>query len=126
MRPFIALLLIELLLAPMLIRLGVAVAFFSNQAAIAEEYCVNKDKPEMECNGKCHLQKMLTGTEAPIEQSLPKVFKGKAEAEYVVSLLQPLTITLQLMKESLSPTSFYMAKPLKASRAEHWHPPCFC
>lgn len=24
-----------------------------------ELYCINKDKPEMECNGRCHLQKKV-------------------------------------------------------------------
>lgn len=26
---------------------------------IIETYCVNKDKPELQCNGKCHLSKQL-------------------------------------------------------------------
>lgn len=26
---------------------------------ITKELCVNKDKPEMECNGKCHLMKEM-------------------------------------------------------------------
>lgn len=27
---------------------------------IIETYCVNTDKPELKCNGKCHLAKQLT------------------------------------------------------------------
>jgi len=27
---------------------------------IIETYCVNKEKPELQCNGKCHLAKQLT------------------------------------------------------------------
>lgn len=27
---------------------------------IKNELCVNKDKPELQCNGKCHLKKKLT------------------------------------------------------------------
>lgn len=26
---------------------------------IIEKYCVNKEKPELQCNGKCHLAKQL-------------------------------------------------------------------
>ena len=26
---------------------------------IIETYCVNKDKPQLQCNGKCHLSKQL-------------------------------------------------------------------
>jgi hypothetical protein len=29
---------------------------------IIETYCVNKDKPEMACNGQCHLSKQLQTT----------------------------------------------------------------
>ena len=30
-----------------------------NQNFIIENLCINRDKPELECNGKCHLQKQL-------------------------------------------------------------------
>ena len=33
-----------------------------NQEYITETYCINKDKPELGCNGKCHLAKQLTET----------------------------------------------------------------
>ncbi len=29
---------------------------------IIETYCVNKEKPELQCNGKCHLAKQLSVT----------------------------------------------------------------
>ncbi|WP_375237883.1 hypothetical protein [Aurantibacter sp.] len=29
---------------------------------IVDTYCVNKDVPELKCNGKCHLTKQLTVT----------------------------------------------------------------
>ncbi|MDG4716258.1 hypothetical protein [Winogradskyella marincola] len=29
---------------------------------IIETYCVNKEKPELQCNGKCHLAKQLSAT----------------------------------------------------------------
>lgn len=30
-----------------------------NQKAITKEYCVNKEKPILACNGKCHLAKKI-------------------------------------------------------------------
>lgn len=30
-----------------------------NQTEIIMEFCVNKNKPELQCNGKCHLAKQL-------------------------------------------------------------------
>ena len=35
---------------------------------IIAKYCVNKDKPEMHCNGKCHLMKQLA-IDAPKKES---------------------------------------------------------
>ena len=31
-----------------------------NQTSIIENFCVNKEEPELECNGKCHLKKQIT------------------------------------------------------------------
>lgn len=33
--------------------------FEANQNYIAKELCINRDKPEMHCNGKCYLMKKL-------------------------------------------------------------------
>lgn len=37
----------------------IQVGFWLNQSYIAENLCVNKDKPMMHCNGKCYLTKQL-------------------------------------------------------------------
>ena len=34
-----------------------------NKEVIAQKYCVNKDKPQMKCNGKCHMKKELAKNE---------------------------------------------------------------
>ncbi|SFS60994.1 hypothetical protein [Sphingobacterium wenxiniae] len=36
--------------------------FKLNQEAIEREFCVNKNKPELECHGTCHLKKQLQNT----------------------------------------------------------------
>ncbi len=51
-----------------------------------EALCVNKNKPELKCNGKCHLAKELkTVDEEPVKPELPQRFKGKIED---ISLVQ--------------------------------------
>jgi hypothetical protein len=37
-----------------------------------EQLCVNKDKPELKCNGKCHLKKVIQSTNDEKEAS--KIF----------------------------------------------------
>lgn len=36
-----------------------------NYEFISQVLCVNKDKPELQCNGKCHLVKEMAKTEKP-------------------------------------------------------------
>jgi hypothetical protein len=33
--------------------------FYLNQSYITSHFCENKDKPQMHCNGQCHLKKTL-------------------------------------------------------------------
>lgn len=35
----------------------VTINYFTNQAEIIENFCINKTKPELNCNAKCHLIK---------------------------------------------------------------------
>ena len=41
----------------------VVMHFKLNQKAITEQFCINKNKPELHCNGKCYLNKELQETE---------------------------------------------------------------
>ncbi len=50
-------------LGGMIYQVGYFAYFKSNQDEIAKKYCVNKDKPEMHCNGQCHLKKELQKTQ---------------------------------------------------------------
>lgn len=55
--------------------------FKLNQESIAEAHCINKDKPEMNCDGKCYLKKQLEKTKKdkkPLQS--PRYF----ESEWVV------------------------------------------
>ena len=49
------------------------ISFYLNRAEITEKHCVNKDKPELECAGQCHLKKQLEATKPAKElnQDLP-------------------------------------------------------
>lgn len=44
-------------------KLEIVLAFKINQDFITENYCVNKDKPQMHCEGKCVLAKKLKQAE---------------------------------------------------------------
>ncbi|MCB0380386.1 MAG: hypothetical protein KDD24_03955 [Flavobacteriales bacterium] len=45
------------------------VHYFVNQAEIIEMFCVNKEKPKLACNGKCHLAKELVKVDTKNEEN---------------------------------------------------------
>lgn len=60
---------------------------------IIETYCVNKEKPELQCNGKCHLATQLvtniqdTTNEAPYLSTLFETFIPVYFEKYVFNLI---------------------------------------
>jgi len=47
----------------------VTISYFINQAEIIELFCINKEKPQLKCDGKCHLATQLTEVESDTEDS---------------------------------------------------------
>lgn len=47
----------------------VTVSYFVNQAEIIDLFCVNKEKPILQCNGKCHLANQLAEVENNTEDA---------------------------------------------------------
>lgn len=56
---FIAILLLMCSVSVSLSGLFVVAGFEMNQGYIAKELCVNKDKPQLHCNGQCYLMRKL-------------------------------------------------------------------
>lgn len=62
-----------------------------NQDYIAEYLCVNKDKPMLNCNGKCYLAKMLQEERNEKQQNLPAIDLR----EYPIGFVEILLIDFQ-------------------------------
>lgn len=76
MKKIIALIALLVLLKPVL----PVVSYIANYGYITRVLCVNKAKPQMHCNGKCHLMKELAKA-AEQEKPLSEKKSGRAEAE---------------------------------------------
>lgn len=63
-------------------QLALAAMYVLNQDYIAATFCVNKEKVEMKCNGKCHLSKSISKATESSEN------KDKASVE--IQLLLPV------------------------------------
>ncbi|SEC23847.1 hypothetical protein SAMN04489761_2455 [Tenacibaculum sp. MAR_2009_124] len=57
----------------------VIIDFLLNQEYIKEFLCINKEKPELACNGKCYLTKQLEETQNKREQQFPELVHFKYE-----------------------------------------------
>jgi hypothetical protein len=66
-------------------RATIVFVFIANQKQITEQYCENKKRPELHCNGQCHLKKQLQETPIDTPQNLPEYLKLTYTEESTVS-----------------------------------------
>lgn len=64
MKSITAILLIFALSFQCFVKIGIWGAYMANKDYIAKVLCVNRDKPTMNCKGKCHLKKQLAQHDA--------------------------------------------------------------
>jgi hypothetical protein len=74
----ISLLFFVLLISHQGLRSFVLLQWKMNQAEIVQKHCENRNKPEMACNGKCHLRKTLAKLDQSRDQR-PTESPSKAE-----------------------------------------------
>lgn len=117
-----------ILLFTLLLPFGIKLSIVANYAMNLHYYqtvlCENKDKPELKCNGKCHLKKELTALEpkqeTPAAPALPAISSLSIEVFELPNLLEvtPL-ISTALTPEELT----YSSKTLLGFIAEQNEPP---
>ncbi len=78
LRLYIVAFLLLLMSAQFLYKTGFIVYFATHRALVIKEYCENKDKPKMKCDGKCHLKKYVNSElqqekKSPDSQNIPIV-----------------------------------------------------
>jgi len=74
--------------------------FKANQQELADKYCENKAKPELECNGQCHLKKEIAKAEEPVQPTK------------TTKLIEPEVLVWSIVNKSLTlePAYFIQAK----------------
>ncbi|MEZ5018396.1 MAG: hypothetical protein R2800_15150 [Flavipsychrobacter sp.] len=69
-------------------KMGVIAWYEINKEYIAAELCENKDKPQLQCNGKCYLKKQIDKVEDSgdaTNKNLPTKNKKTELSEYVLT-----------------------------------------
>ncbi len=91
-----------------------------NKKQLTEQYCVNKDKPEMHCCAKCLLKKKLADDDA--KQRTPVVPDIKNDIQLFGS---PISIHINNnVGEGISILSAYTCSLQSGVNASIFHPPC--
>lgn len=65
----------------------IILSFKINQDYIAKVLCINRNKPELHCNGKCVLMQRLKASEEKERKEMPQKVKEQKEALYCLGNL---------------------------------------
>ncbi len=84
MRRFIAILLFVVFSLSSLFKLGIVANYYINFQYYAEVLCDNKDKPELQCNGQCHLKEELKQTENNNDENMPEIVSKLRYSDFVM------------------------------------------
>ena len=97
------------------------VDYLINYEYISNELCENKDKPELKCNGKCHLAKKITETTNTDNSN-----KSKSFLEIEILFFQEENFNLKrIIFHTKSITKFhYENLYFHMSSSDYFHPPC--
>lgn len=74
--------------------------FLANRVYISKELCINRDKPQLHCNGKCALSKQLAKQEKQSEQTNNSK-KEKFEVQFF-SLPEEINLTAHSFEINIS------------------------
>lgn len=88
----------------------VTVSYFVNQAEIIELFCINKEKPQLKCDGKCHLATQLTEVENDTKETPFPPNTIESNLEIIFSLLEN-DITIQTQSSKLLNQSHFNYAP---------------
>jgi hypothetical protein len=102
-----------------LLQLGMLTYYSINIDAITEDYCINKDKPEMCCKGKCYITKQLnqTSQELPAKSASNSNLIPDIEVTDFYSIPTPNALTFLLKGKSDN-------LKLSQYQSEQLRPPC--
>ena len=64
------------MLIQILSRVFIVLDYQINKDYIVQFLCINKSKPELNCQGHCYLQKQLKKAEQPVNQSTEHILKS--------------------------------------------------
>jgi hypothetical protein len=97
MNKLISILLLFCLVVQAITSISVLTFYTVNKAFITEYFCINKDKPSLQCEGKCFVNKQLEKGQPSQEDP------GSTQTEaHIYHLFMPVKINLQVNRTAFS------------------------
>ncbi len=115
--------LILLILLQSFSKVWIIISFKINQDYIAKVLCVNRDKPEVLCSGKCVLTKNLKADEEQEGKQLPQKSKEQKETTYCFEVLQWLIDRPNEIADFKKPPTIYRCPRSVPFVMRVFHPP---
>lgn len=78
-----------------------------------ELFCVNKDQPELECDGSCMLAKMMEQQQKDTDKSLPDITQFKLIYYFQTVVFKVKNLKIHKTKHYFFYHNFYESLPLK-------------
>jgi len=73
----------------------ITINYLLNKAEITELFCINKEKPKLKCNGKCHLTKEIKKVDVEEEEKpLLPISNNKQHNEILYTEVNQLNVNL--------------------------------
>lgn len=82
------------------------IEYYANYDYIAEELCENRDKPYLECNGKCYLKKQLKEVNHTNHDHNKSTIPQINFDDYPITTLDQFTYQFSIQKELHSKNSY--------------------
>lgn len=102
------------------------IEYFINYDYIKNVLCINKDNPENDCNGKCHLQKQLSDVAKENNEKSPLKTTTTEEVSILFSQeISPFNFTAMANVSSDKKYANYKHHYLFQFSMVAFHPPCF-
>jgi len=85
----VSLLFVIIILVQYFTKTWIILSFKMNQDYIAKVLCINKNKPQLHCDGKCILMLKIRANEENQQKKMPQVLKIQNEISYCLQILNP-------------------------------------
>lgn len=122
LKPIVSLILLAAFVLQVSGKLIVIADYAINKEYVAKMLCVNKNKPQMHCNGKCHMMKQLKAQDKK-EQSPANPFKELKDFQPLYG--NEINIKLSAVTDSNCLKSTFIYSSLFSTQHLHsvFHPP---